>query len=92
MAIGIQCALCEQQFSVSQLSQLALSTMVCGACYKTMQQQPISVSCFGKISVYRFMEGKPVQVQRGFHPQAAECNEWCPDRRICKAVLYGKEL
>lgn len=66
--------------------------MVCSKCYRRMQEQPIEVSCFGKISMFQLVDGKPVQLVRGYHPQAPECQDYCPDRRTCRAVLLGESL
>lgn len=92
MTVKVQCALCEEGHTLKQLRKLALDTMVCAKCYRKMQEAPVEWSCFGKISVYQQVGDRLVQLVRAYHPKAIECSSFCPDRRVCKAVLKGEEL
>ena len=85
----VQCVLCEREFTPEQIQEglLDLGTMVCGYCYLAMQKKSYAASCFGKPTVYRMIGGKPEFIYVGYHPQAVECQRWCPDRKVCRKVV-----
>lgn len=80
----IPCILCGGKFSEEDVKKGAyfVSTMVCKVCYEAMQNQPHSISCFGKLTV---KQGR--HTAYGYDSEAPECSGECPDRFICRVFV-----
>ena len=81
----IECVVCTIRYSLADIESglYSLHTGVCSRCYAKMQKQPHHVSCFGKPSVAN-SKGK----QLGYNPKAIECKQLCPDRSICRSIVW----
>ncbi len=83
----LACAICDDRFTLADVEQgkCVLDSLVCTGCYAWRQAREYRYDCFGK----------PTQVfpvkKLGYDPQAEECQEFCPDRRIC-ALTCGVRL
>lgn len=86
----VECLLCYTKFGLSALESglYQITTMICSNCYKRMQEQPVEQSCFGKPTI---VDQKGKLLQRAYHPDAVECQKYCPDKNICKTVLLGEQ-
>lgn len=84
----LPCLLCSTRYSELDVTagDFFVSTMICRSCYEKLQQQPYTVSCFGKPNK---VSGQTVTAF-GFDPKARECKFECPDRSICRALVQVK--
>ncbi len=83
---GLECLLCFVRYSFNDVLEglYQLETMVCSKCYALMQAGPYRISCFGKPTII-FQNGKRLY---GYNPKAEECSHLCPDRNICRRIVY----
>ena len=84
----MECLLCERTFNRDEIERglLDVYTLVCSYCYKALQERPYAASCFGKPTVL-LPSGERTAV--GYSLTAPECQRWCPDRFVCRKVVYG---
>lgn len=84
----LQCVECFGKYSAEDVKQglFFATTMVCKECYLARQNQPHSLSCFGKTTLAK--NGRIVGL--GYDISAPECSGECPDRFICRAFLSSK--
>lgn len=82
----LECLLCEQKYSREDIKRgmYQISTMICSPCYARMQRMPYERSCFGKGS--EMVNG--IKVKFGNEPGAKECQSLCPDRFICRKIVW----
>jgi hypothetical protein len=66
----LPCQSCGERFSVADVDAEAYfpETNVCAGCYGQMKEQPVSVSCFGKL----------------YDANDPRCKMLCPDASVCK--------
>lgn len=85
----IGCTRCTRKYSVSDIREglFQIETMVCSFCYAEMQAMPYKRCCFGKPSLI-LPSGKKLL---GYNEKALECSEICPDRNICRRVIFGEK-
>ena len=79
----LECVLCEAQFSETDIESYSFfpQTRICYKCYRKLQKAPYIVSCFGKKT--------ESSIKLGFDPNAHECRELCPDRKLCPHFANG---
>lgn len=70
------CLLCGTRFGMISLldGTYLADTGICKTCYRKMQED--QGTCFGKKS-----EGRVL----GYDEEAIECNEFCPDKKVCRS-------
>lgn len=83
---ALECLLCTLRFSIDDILSGAynIETFICSLCYAEMQQKPHEQNCFGK-PTFILTSGKHAL---GYEPIAKECQDVCPDRMICKRIVY----
>lgn len=71
-----ECLLCRNRFSRHSIDTGGYFVVsgICLDCYKKMQAQPATVSCFGKL---------PTLKTFGYIPDNLACQSICPDRLAC---------
>ncbi len=83
----LECTLCKRRYGTDAVADRRFipSTCVCALCYRKLQGNLHSASCFGKPTVI-LAGGKRLL---GYDPACEECQYICPDRRVCALVLTG---
>ena len=84
----LECVICFRRYSAQDvISGLYwIHTGVCSHCYAFMQKRSHKSSCFGKPSVANARGTRLL----GYHPKAVECGELCPDRNVCRRIVWGR--
>jgi hypothetical protein len=82
----LECVICFERYSEADIvaGRYWAEPAVCSECYALMQSRPYSASCFGKPSVVN-ARGKRLL---GYNPKAIECRQLCPDRAVCRRIVW----